>query len=441
MDVLIMAGQIILALAILVTLHELGHFAAARMFGIKVEKFYLFFDAWGFKLFSFKKGDTEYGIGWLPLGGYVKIAGMIDESMDTEQMNSVPQDWEFRSKPAWQRLIVMIGGVTVNFILGFLIYILITWNYGDQKLPVKAVKNGFHMSALAKKLGFKNGDLVYGVNGKAIQYIDEFSKPEIYLGDNSYYMLKRNGEDMTVTLPDNFIDQFSENNKMLFTPNYICLVDSIVKESNAEKAGLKKGDVIIGLNDSSTDYFNEFSERIKNYANKSTTLKVVRNNDTVVLNSKVTEDGTLGFFTMNPFVNDFDTFNYSFGQSIGVGSSAAMQALKDNVLGLGKLFSGKVDPRKAVQGPIGIATRFGGDWVWSRFWSLTALLSLILAFMNLLPIPALDGGHVVFLIVEMIIRRPLSDKFMQVMQVIGMVILLSLMVFAFGNDIYKIIFK
>jgi regulator of sigma E protease len=436
-----MAGQIILALAILVTLHELGHFAAARMFGIKVEKFYLFFDAWGFKLFSFKKGDTEYGIGWLPLGGYVKIAGMIDESMDTEQMNSEPQDWEFRSKPAWQRLIVMIGGVTVNFILGFLIYIFLTWNYGDQKLPVKAVKNGFHMSALAKKLGFQNGDLVYGVNGKTIQYIDEFSKPEIYLGDNSYYMLKRNGEDLTVTLPDNFIDQFSENNKMLFTPNYICLVDSIVKGMNADKAGLKKGDVIIGLNDSLTGYFNEFSERIKNYANKSTTLQVIRNNDTIVLNSKVSEDGTLGFFTMNPFVNDFDTFNYTFGQSIGVGSSSAMQALKDNVLGLGKLFSGKVDPRKAVQGPIGIATRFGGDWVWSRFWSLTALLSLILAFMNLLPIPALDGGHVVFLIIEMIIRRPLSDKFMQVMQVIGMVILLSLMVFAFGNDIYKIVFK
>lgn len=441
MEVLIMAGQIIFALAILVTLHELGHFAAARMFGIKVEKFYLFFDAWGFKLFSFKRGDTEYGIGWLPLGGYVKIAGMIDESMDTEQMNTEPQEWEFRSKPAWQRLIVMIGGVTVNFILGFLIYILITWNYGEQKLPVKAVKDGFHMSALAKKLGFKNGDFVYGVNGKTIQYVDEFSKPEIYLGDNSYYMLKRNGEDMKVTLPDDFIDQFAENNKSLFTPSYSCLVDSVVKGSNADKLGLNKGDVIIGLNDSFTGSFNEFSERLKNYASKSTSFQIIRNNDTIQLKGAVSEEGSLGFYTKYPFLNDLDTFKYSFGQSISVGSNSAMQALKDNILGLGKLFSGKVDPRKAVQGPIGIATRFGGDWVWSRFWSLTALLSLILAFMNLLPIPALDGGHVVFLIIEMIIRRPLSDKFMQVMQVIGMVILLSLMVFAFGNDIYKLIFK
>lgn len=441
MDQLIMAGQIILALAILVTLHELGHFAAARMFGIKVEKFYLFFDAWGFKLFSFKKGDTEYGIGWLPLGGYVKIAGMVDESLDTEQLKTPPKDWEFRSKPAWQRLIVMIGGVTVNFVLGFLIFILATWYYGDSRIPLNKIQYGIHAQEVGKNIGLKDGDIITGVNGVPAQYLDEVRKPSVFLNSGNYYDVIRDGNSMKLVLPDDIIDQISDKKNSLFELRMPCVVDSVSKGTPAEKAGLQKNDRIVGINDSTLGWYHEFKERIVYYSGKNITLQVIRNNDTLALPTTVSSDGTLGFFQQNYLANGVESFNYSFAESVPVGANKASEALTDNITGLKKLVSGKLDPRKSIQGPIGIATMFGATWEWERFWALTGLLSLILAFMNLLPIPALDGGHVVFLIVEMIIRRPLSEKFMHVMQVIGMIILLGLMVFAFGNDIYKIFAK
>jgi len=441
MDALIMAGQIILALAILVTLHELGHFAAARMFGIKVEKFYLFFDAWGFKLFSFKKGDTEYGIGWLPLGGYVKIAGMVDESMDSEQLKKAPESWEFRSKPAWQRLIVMIGGVTVNLVLGIFIFIMSTWYYGEEKLPVDKVKYGIHAQDVGKSIGLKDGDMVTGVNGIKAKYIDELKKPSVFLNEGNYYNVTRNGEDLKIMLPNDILDKISDKKNLLFDWLMPCEVDSVLADKPAFKAGLKKGDKIIGLNDTGITYYHQFSERVVNYSGKKTKIQVLRGVDTVNLTATIDKEGKLGFAPVLYYENDIETFKYSLGSSIPLGTKKSFEALGDNITGMKKLVSGKLDPRKSVQGPIGIATMFGATWEWQRFWALTALLSLILAFMNLLPIPALDGGHVVFLIVEMIIRRPLSDKFMQVMQVIGMVILLSLMVFAFGNDIYKIIAK
>jgi regulator of sigma E protease len=441
MDALIMASQIILALAILVTLHELGHFVAARMFGIKVEKFYLFFDAWGFKLFSFKHGDTEYGIGWLPLGGYVKIAGMIDESMDTEQLKKEAEPWEFRSKPAWQRLIVMIGGVTVNFVLGFLIFILATWYYGESKLPLSEVKYGIHAQEVGRNIGLKDGDVILGVNGVPAKYIDEIKKPSVFLNSGNYYDVMRDGQSIKLTLPDNIIDQISDKKNSLFDLRMPCIVDSVAPGFEAEKAGLKKNDQVIGLNDTAVEWYHEYKERIVNYGGKKTNLRVLRGADTLSIPVTVSKDGTLGFFQQVYYFNSLENIDYSFAAAIPAGSSKASEALSDNITGLKKLVSGKIDPRKSVQGPIGIATMFGSTWVWERFWALTGLLSLILAFMNLLPIPALDGGHVVFLIVEMIIRRPLSEKFMQVMQVIGMVLLLGLMVFAFGNDIYKIFSK
>jgi regulator of sigma E protease len=441
MDALIMAGQIILALAILVTLHELGHFAAARMFGIKVEKFYLFFDAWGFKLFSFKKGDTEYGIGWLPLGGYVKIAGMVDESMDAEQLKSEPKDWEFRSKPAWQRLIVMIGGVTVNFVLGILIYIFSLWYYGDSRLPVEKVKFGINAKEVGKEIGLRDGDLITGVNGIRAKYVDETKKPSIFLNDGNHYDVLRDNQTIKVPLPKDIINRISDKKNSIFDLRLPCIIDSAEKKSPADIAGLKKGDHIIAFNDTPTTYHHEVKEHLQYYANKKIKLSVVRNGDTITVSPKLTKDGRLGFFPKDPNEKDYIDFTYTFGQSVPLGYSRAIESLSDNITGLKKLVSGKIDPRKSVQGPIGIATMFGGTWEWSRFWALTGLLSLILAFMNLLPIPALDGGHVVFLIIEMIIRRPLSDKFMQVMQVIGMVILLSLMVFAFGNDIFKLFNK
>ena len=436
-----MAGQIILALAILVTLHELGHFAAARMFGIKVEKFYLFFDAWGFKLFKFKKGDTEYGIGWLPLGGYVKIAGMVDESMDTEQLKSPPQNWEFRSKPAWQRLIIMIGSVTVNFLLGFLIFVLATWYYGDSRIPLSKIKYGIHAQEVGRNIGLQDGDVVTGVNGVKAVYLDEIKKPSVFLNSGNYYDVVRNGENIKLTLPDDIIDQISDKKNAIFDLRMPCVVDSTSKGGAAAKAGLLKNDRIISLNDTATEWYHEFKERIVYYSGNNTHISVLRNGDTLKFPVEVSKDGTLGFFQQAYLQNEVEHFNYSFAESVPVGTGKAYEALSDNITGLKKLVSGKIDPRKSVQGPIGIATMFGANWEWERFWALTGLLSLILAFMNLLPIPALDGGHVVFLLIEMVIRRPLSEKFMQVMQVIGMVLLLGLMVFAFGNDIYKIFSK
>lgn len=436
-----MAGQIIFALAILVTLHELGHFAAARMFGIKVEKFYLFFDAWGYKLFSFKKGDTEYGIGWLPLGGYVKIAGMIDESMDTDQLKSEPQPWEFRSKPAWQRLIVMIGGVTVNFLVGFIVFILSVWHYGDTRLPIDKLQYGIHALEIGKEIGLKDGDIITGVNGVKSVYTDELLKPSVFLNDGNSFDVLRDGQTISLKLPKNIIDRISDKKGSLFSVRMPSQIDSVLAETPAAKANLKKGDKIIAVNDTTTEYYHEVSKILSNYADKQVKLKILRATDTIIVSTKLTKEGKLGFTNRDPYANDYVTTSYSFSESVPVGSNRAMEALTDNLTGLKKLVTGKVDPRKSVQGPIGIATMFGSTWVWERFWALTGLLSLILAFMNLLPIPALDGGHVVFLIVEMIIRRPLSDKFMSVMQVIGMILLLSLMVFAFGNDLYKIIFK
>lgn len=436
-----MAGQIIFALAILVTLHELGHFAAARMFGIKVEKFYLFFDAWGYKLFSFKKGDTEYGIGWLPLGGYVKIAGMIDESMDTDQLKSEPQPWEFRSKPAWQRLIVMIGGVTVNFLVGFIVFILSVWHYGDTRLPINKLQYGIHALEIGKEIGLKDGDIITGVNGVKSVYTDELLKPSVFLNDGNSFDVLRDGQTISLKLPKNIIDRISDKKGSLFSVRMPSQIDSVLAETPAAKANLKKGDKIIAVNDTATEYYHEVSKILSNHADKQVKLKILRATDTIIVSTKLTKEGKLGFTNRDPYANDYVTTSYSFAESVPVGSNRAMEALTDNLTGLKKLVTGKVDPRKSVQGPIGIATMFGSTWVWERFWALTGLLSLILAFMNLLPIPALDGGHVVFLIVEMIIRRPLSDKFMSVMQVIGMILLLSLMVFAFGNDLYKIIFK
>ncbi|MES2617561.1 MAG: RIP metalloprotease RseP [Bacteroidota bacterium] len=441
MDILIMTSQIILALAILVTLHELGHFAAARMFGIKVEKFYLFFDAWGFKLFSFKKGDTEYGIGWLPLGGYVKIAGMIDESMDTEQLKKAPESWEFRSKPAWQRLIVMLGGVTVNFILGIFIFIMATWYYGEEKLPIEKIRYGIYTSEVGKSIGLMDGDLITGVNGVKAKYFDDLKKPSILLDGNNFYDVTRNSEYLKIPLPNDIVDKVSDKKDRIFSLRVPCIIDSIVVGSPADKAGIKKGDYMIGVNDTAIGYYHEFIEKAVNYSDKKMKLKFIRGNDTIDKVVKLTKEGKLGFMPQNVYEKDVDILKYGFGQSITLGTSKSFEALSDNVKGFGKLIKGEIDPRKSMQGPIGIAQLFGGDWDWERFWMLTGLLSLILAFMNLLPIPALDGGHVVFLLIEMVIRRPLSDKFMGVMQTIGMVLLLALMVFVFGNDIYKLIFN
>ncbi|NUM31567.1 MAG: RIP metalloprotease RseP [Bacteroidetes bacterium] len=438
MGVLTMVGQVILALAILITLHELGHFAAARILGIRVEKFYLFFDAWGLKLFSFKKGDTEYGIGWLPLGGYVKIAGMIDESLDTEQIKKPAEPWEFRSKPAWQRLIVMLGGVTVNAILGIFIMSMLLFGYGDEYLPNKNLKYGIHALPLGKKIGFMDGDKIISINGKKVEKFKEALNPEIILKDKTTYIVLRGNEQITIETPPNFADLYTKLGKDsgFIAERVKFKLGEISPNSPAKKSGLQKGDFIIKINDKNINYFNEFKESIKSNSNLKFTI--VRGIDTFVKEIAIGKEPVLGFM---PDLYEYNEWTmkekYSFFGSFPEGYKRSKDLIKTQLIAFGKMFKGQMDPRKSLAGPIQIGQLFGDTWHWERFWSLTAMISIVLAFMNLLPIPALDGGHVFFLLIEMIIRRPLPEKFMYVMQIIGMVILFALMIFIFGNDIFQ----
>lgn len=432
-----MAGQLILALSILISLHELGHYLAARAFGIKVEKFYLFFDAWGVKLFSFKKGDTEYGIGWLPLGGYVKISGMIDESMDTDQLKSDPQPWEFRSKPAWQRLIVMLAGVTVNIILGVIIYSGSVMYFGDKYLLNEDAKYGISTSTYAKELGFKDGDQIIALNGKEVVRFNDILNPANIV-DQAVFTVKRGDQVFDIALPDSSLKVITSKKSRFVGLRQPFYIESVTPNSNAEKAGLEKGDQFLTINHWPAMMFNDFKDILNYRKGKTLTAEILRGSDTITLPIEVAEDATLGFKAKMVDLG-YKTEYHGFGESVSLGTDRAFSSLMVNIKALGKVFSGDVDPTKSLMGPIALATVFGAQWDWENFWGLTGLLSMVLAFMNVLPIPALDGGHALFLIVEMIIGRPLGDKFMQVTQVIGMVILLSLMVFVFGNDIWNLI--
>ena len=436
-----MAAQLIAGLSILVLLHELGHFLTARMFGIKVEKFYLFFDAWGFKLFKFNYKGCEYGIGWLALGGYVKIAGIIDESMDTEQMKQEPQSWEFRSKPAWQRLIVMLGGVTVNVILGIFIFWMLTFFNGESFVPNSEAKHGIVAYELAQEIGLKSGDKVLSVNGKPIVRYNQLWSSEVIFGA-SVLEVQRGDEKLEVRVPKDFIEKLSDKGRTNYIddfPRMQIVLDTVIAGSNAEKATLKKGDQIVSVNGNAILYMDELKPVLKDSANKTIELGVIRSNDTIMLKALVTSEGTLGFAPVVDF--KLETIQYGLFESLPIGASKAITTLTDNVKGLGKVVKGEVAATKAVQGPIGIASIYGATFNWTKFWTLTAILSMILAFMNILPIPALDGGHSVFLLIEMAIGRPLSDKFMEKAQMVGFVILVALMVFAFGNDIWKLFTK
>jgi regulator of sigma E protease len=438
MQGLIMAAQLITGISILVILHELGHFWAARAFGIKVEKFYLFFDAWGYKLFSFKVGETEYGIGWLPLGGYVKIAGMVDESMDTAQMALPPEPWEFRSKPAWQRLIVMIGGVVMNVITGIVIFAMISYSYGEKYIVNSSLQYGIVPSQLAQDVGFQKGDKLVSVNGKQIVHFEDAMSSDDILGSNTVYQVDRNGQQVNVALPSDFVSKFADQGKAdFFMPRMTFKVAEVTPNYNAEKAGLKKNDQIIGIDSASFIFFDEFQQLLKQKVGTQTTFKVVRDADTISLPVEVDAEGKVGFMPL-PMELAYDSVQFGFFQSFPMGIDKAVETISLQIKGWGKIFSGDIPANKAVQGPIGIAKFYGGEWIWSRFWLFTALISLGLAFMNILPIPALDGGHVVLLIIEMITGRAISTKVMERVQTVGMVILLSLMVFIFGNDIFQL---
>ncbi len=437
MNTLIMVGQLIFGLSILVLLHELGHFLAARAFGIRVEKFYLFFDAWGFKLFKIKIKDTEYGIGWLPLGGYVKISGMIDESMDKEQLKQPAQPWEFRSKPSWQRLIVMVAGVAMNLILGIAIFWMFLFNYTKEYLPNDYVKEGIYAYEIGRSIGFKTGDKIVSVNGEKIERFNDVISIDVMFG--STIAVEREGKIVKINIPENFYKKFIKSKKQLLidATNFPYYVDSVLPENGAFKAGLQKGDVVIGVNNTQISSFGSLSENL--YALKDTiaTLTIKRNNEILIKQVEIDSFGKIGI-AINKY---YDYKSYSFTSSLVYGTKDAFNALVVNAKGLWLIVTGKENASDSVQGPIGISKIYGSVWIWEKFWYITGLLSMVLAFMNILPIPALDGGHVIFLLIEMVIRRPLPEKVMEKIQMVGMVILFGLMAFAIGNDIWKLFVK
>jgi len=455
-----MAGQLLLGLSILVILHELGHFLAARAFGIKVEKFYLFFDAWGFKLFSFKVGDTEYGVGWLPLGGYVKISGMIDESMDVEQMALPPQPWEFRSKPAWQRLIVMLGGIIVNVVVGIFIFWMLTFKYGETYIVNDRLANGIHPGIIGQQIGLKDGDKILAINGQKVIRFEEIITSKVLLGSPKL-TISRDGKAIDLVVPETILDSISKYTIDEFVePRVIAQKISLVKGPEQEKvsflaklfgkkaeklptpafdAGMKPGDSLLSVNGKQVRFIDDFTSTVQASAGKTLAVKVLRDNKEITLNPKAAPDGTLGISIARAKLPT-QHVDYSFFESFGIGTTKGWTTFADNGKGIWKMITGKVSARN-ISSPIGIAKVYGSEFDWYNFWRLTGLISMALAFMNLLPIPALDGGHVVFLIIEMIKGKPLGDKFMERAQVVGFVILLSLMVFAFGNDILKIFNK
>ncbi len=409
MNGLVMAAQLITALAILVTLHELGHFMAARAFGIRVEKFYLFFDAWGFKLFKFKKGDTEYGIGWLPFGGYVKIAGMVDESMDKEAMKQPPQPWEFRSKPAWQRLIVMVGGVVMNVLLGIVIFSFSLLHYNKAYLPVREIKDGIYSYELGRKVGFQTGDKIIAVNGKPVIRFEDIISTRTLFG--AEITVTRQGIDTIIKVPDNFYKTLTKKNRGYFIGehNVSYIIDSISESGGAKKAGLLATDKIQTINGDSIITFGSLRDHLYQNAGKTVEINILRDAEEKSITAEVDTNGKLGL-ALHP--KEYKLHEYTFLSAFKYGISDSWEAVVSNLKGLGKVFSGQEKASDAVQGPIGIATIFGGTWDWQWFWKITGLLSMILAFMNILPVPALDGGHVIFLLFEVVTGIRLSDKFL-----------------------------
>ncbi len=445
MDILIMAGQLMLSLSILIVLHEGGHFLPARLFNTRVEKFYLFFDP-GFALFKKQIGETEYGIGWLPLGGYVKISGMIDESFDTEQMSQEPQEWEFRSKPAWQRLIIMLGGVTVNFILGLLIFGFVLWYYGQEYLPNENIKYGIAVDSLGREIGLQEGDHVLSINGKDF---DKFNSRvllrEIVINDARSMQVRRNGEVVDIAIDPKWTGELSAyKNKgaSIFAPRVPFVAAGFSDDSPAKAAGLTERDSIIALNGTPTPFFTSFVEEIKPYKGETVTVTVIRDGQTKDISMKTTPAGKIGVAPADPtYFFGSERQEFTFAEAMPAGAALGWGTLTDQLKAFGRMFSGDIKVTESLGGFASIGSMFGASWNWERFWTMTAILSLILAFMNLLPIPALDGGHVMFLLYEVVSGRKPSDKFMEYATIVGFVIVIGLVLLANGLDIKRMLFN
>lgn len=434
---MILALQLLLSLSFLIILHEAGHFIPAKLFKTRVEKFYLFFDPY-FSLIKKKIGDTEYGIGWLPLGGYVKISGMVDESMDKEQMAKPPQPWEFRSKPAWQRLIIMVGGVTVNVIIGIVIYSVILGVWGKTILPVDNLTYGVYCDDQMLNLGFRHGDKIVGLNGEKPESFNGINK-SLLLDDIHTVTVQRFGQNIDLQLPADFGQLLVDSGvRAAFSERIPCVVDSVVTQSNASVAGLLKGDSLVGINNMYSPYFQDLQKEIQKNAGKTIALHVVRDGQNVNIPIAVNAKGTIGFSPKSPTVYlKTETIEYSWAQAIPGGFKQAWETITDYGSQLKFIFS--KSGAKQIGGFATFAKLFPEEWDWLAFWSRTALISLILAFMNILPIPALDGGHVMFLIWEMITGRAAPQKVIEYSQMAGMVLLLGLMLYGNGMDIFRAI--
>ncbi len=442
MGILIMAGQLMLSLSILVVLHELGHFIPAKLFKTRVEKFYLFFDPW-FSLFKTKRGETEYGIGWLPFGGYVKIAGMIDESFDKEQMKGEPQPWEFRSKKAWQRLIIMLGGVTVNFILGFLIFAFMLFIYGEEYLPAQNAKYGIAVDSLGMELGLKDGDKILAIGDKPFdRFSDRMLIKEVVFDDAKTIKILRDGQEMNLPIDEKFSQVFSSSkNKdaVIFTPRFPFVAGKVLEDSPAEKAGLQIDDKIIALNGQPTPYFNDFLHEVTKHKSEEVTVTIERDGQKTDLKMTTTEEGKIGVRAYGfDYFFDTERIKYSLAEAIPKGVTDGFGFITGQIKAFRQMFRGRIKATESLGSFVSIGKMFGDHWIWERFWRMTAILSLILGFINLLPIPALDGGHAMFVLFEMITGKKPSDKFIEYATMAGFVLLIGLMVFALGLDIKRL---
>ncbi len=429
--------QFLLSLSIMVLLHEMGHFVTARWFKTRVEKFYLFFNPW-FSLYKKQIGEVEWGIGWLPLGGYVKISGMVDESFDSEQLKGEPQPWEFRSKPAWQRLIIMLGGIIVNFILGFLIFGLIIFSYGKSYVSNDSITDGIVVDSLGIELGLQDGDHILKVGAEEVE---KFSPNVIVngavLGDATSVTVRRAGQQITLPITEEHIHmltKYENQGKRIYDARFKSELGYIAEESIAESIDLRKGDQLLTLNGNDARYFHQFQETFRDNFGNESTLQILRDGDTLSKVFVVEEGNMLGIMPVQP-----EPIIEKFGllESLGLGTQQGLEFLGGQISAFGKMFSGKIKAKESLGSFISIGKQFGDTWDWSRFWQMTGMLSLLLGFINLLPIPALDGGHVMFLLIEVITGRKPSDRVLEYATFIGFILVIIFMIYAIGIDIMR----
>ncbi|MEJ2004785.1 MAG: RIP metalloprotease RseP [Cyclobacteriaceae bacterium] len=436
MEGLIMAAQILLSLSILVGLHEMGHLLAAKLFDMRVEQFSIGFPP---KVFSFKYGETEYALSAIPLGGFVKISGMIDESLDTEKMKEPPKPYEFRSKPAWQRLIVMLGGIIVNVITGVVIFIFLTFIYGETYISNDWVnENGGIMAFdLAQELGLETGDKIVKINGEEFRDFQDVYKSDVFLEDDASYTVLRNGQEVTIPIPGDFIERMNSASAAgnFLYPRVKTVVGEIAPGSIAEQNGMQPGDEIKRVAGIPVEYHDQVSSVVKGFEGDTISVTYEREGQLYDFKANFRNDSIIGYIPVDGIQRD--RVDFTFGEAIPYGTKKAFNIVFLQVKAFGKMLSGAINPAKSLAGPFRIAQAYGGEWIWERFWFMTGLLSMVLAFMNLLPIPALDGGPVMFLTYEMISGHKPSDKFLENAQKIGMILLLALMVFVIFNDIFS----